>query len=290
MENKYFDELLAGITKKYNFWLDRPSDEEHMAYLKSDANLEICKPHILECERLARIINAYAPQLQALKDKASQEVVTEEYGTGGEILHRGFYCPSPVIDIVIGKGKRGKVLRRMTKKSRPTYRYGFNADEHLSLITDFRHDIDAIGTEIIIREEEKEIGIGFQEWEGKQRLEQVSECVYCGDQLSTYTVGQYFDFGFENRMTGYRKEAYVHSDEGLHTVYVYDFMEALKPNPFSRGFPEGRGPSLGHLEYKFKHEGGYLSQFAVVDHPGSSMRLEPIWDGLVYDIRIKRKV
>ena len=43
-----------------------------------------------------------------------------EYSKGGESTHRGYYCPSPVIDLLIGNVSRGRLLKR-----RPAVNYDY---------------------------------------------------------------------------------------------------------------------------------------------------------------------
>jgi len=277
MNNHSFEKLFEEFEIITNPWAKRQSWEEQKRYLRSNKNLEICKPYILECERLANVVKEYVPLLQTLKDKLNQEIATEEYSTGGEVLHRGFYCPSPIIDIVIGNSKRGRILQRMTQESKPTYKYGFNADGELILVTNIIYDINAIGTEIIIPNDNKEIGISFQDCCGERKIGRISECIYHDDQLVTYIEGAYCSF--EDRVFSLKKEEYLYPDKSLETAFMYFFTN------------DKVRPILTHQEYRFKHDNeGYLLCYVSIDHPGSSSREEPFWNGQVYDVRIKRKV
>ena len=271
-----FPELFEECTVVTNPFAQRPSFEEQSKYLQSSENKEICKPHILTCEHLAKVVKECAPELQDLKHKADQNIVLEEYSTGGEVLHRGFYCPSPIMDVVTGNCNRGKLLRRVTQRSKPSYKYGFNQDGSLLLVTSFRYDIDAIGIEIITRSGEQEIGISFQEWSGGLQLERVSECLYQHGRLVSYIDGLYCHS--EKYVTSLKKEEYEYSDAGLTTAHMYSFTN------------DKVEPLLGHQEYRFKHdEEGYLSQYVAIEFPNRSGDRKPIWNGHVYGVDIKRK-
>jgi len=277
MDNHYFEKLFAGVTKIENPWVNRPSYEEQMKFLRSKENLEICRSFIAECQRLANAAKKYENQFQTLKDQLSKEIVLEKYSTGGEGLYRGYYCPSPIMDIVMRNCNRGRLLSRITKRSKPTFKYGFNVDGNLILATNFRYDIDAIGTEIILRDGKKETGISFQEWDGERRLEQLSESIYRDNRIISFINCFYLDY--DNSVSIYNREEYTYSNEGLGTAHMYRFSNH-----------KGTFPILNHEEYRFKHDNdGYLSQFTVIEYPGSSMRTEPYWNGCVYDIRLKRK-
>lgn len=52
-------------------------------------------------------------------------------GKGDECIHRGYYCPSLIKDIVIGNCKCGGIIKRRTAKSERdlSYEYGFCDDQ-----------------------------------------------------------------------------------------------------------------------------------------------------------------
>lgn len=48
-------------------------------------------------------------------------------------LHRGYFCPSPIEDIIIGKTKRG-ILSNKNNKSGQFYKYYFDANGHIAIV------------------------------------------------------------------------------------------------------------------------------------------------------------
>ena len=89
-------------------------------------------------------------------------ILKQEYAIGGETIYRGFYCPSPIYDILIGGCNRGRPLKRFPKNSRPTYIYGFDKNYKL-MITDFIYSewkevlIDYDNTVIVIAFNNEEV-------------------------------------------------------------------------------------------------------------------------------------
>lgn len=77
-------------------------------------------------QELLNLYYHYRESYQELLNKIEPEICTVEYGKGGRVLHRGYYCPSPVIDIVIGNGNRGTLLKRPRKDY--IYDYSFFKD------------------------------------------------------------------------------------------------------------------------------------------------------------------
>lgn len=49
--------------------------------------------------------------------------VKTECAVGSRYLHRGFYCPSPVFDAHVTNIRRGRLLQRITNRSKITHRY-----------------------------------------------------------------------------------------------------------------------------------------------------------------------
>ena len=61
-------------------------------------------------------------------DKLATNVQTHtvdriEYGKTESSLFHGFYCPSPIYDLIYTGVKRGMIYKRLTPKSKPNYRY-----------------------------------------------------------------------------------------------------------------------------------------------------------------------
>ncbi|XEC94050.1 hypothetical protein AB6A23_22320 [Paenibacillus tarimensis] len=61
---------------------------------------------------LVSVKHEYADQLPQLRVAAEKNIVRLAYSKGGEVIHRGFYCPSPVMDIIIGGMKRGRLFKK----------------------------------------------------------------------------------------------------------------------------------------------------------------------------------
>jgi len=244
--------------------------EEMQRYLRSNENKLICKPYVLECNRIAEITNQYSDVYMALYDELRHSVVKSEYSVGGEVLHRGYYCPSPIIDIVIGNAGRGKLLQRITKRSNPAYQYGFNKNNELVVV----NKLSSFGNkEVIIRNNQKETGIAFSDEFG---INTISECEYDNGQISSYVFCLYYSYNIH--VVDYRKEVYQFSSEGLETV---DMISLLNNED---------APILSHSRFLFQHDNeGYLSKYTLVHFENGSLK-PSIWDGYEFDVKIKRRV
>ncbi len=86
------------------------------------------------------------------EDYRHMKIVKQEVATNST-LHRGYYCPSPIIDLVMGGVTRGKILKRPTKRSHISYRYFFNSESKLAYIQNYGARVDLTATEYIIHDE-----------------------------------------------------------------------------------------------------------------------------------------
>lgn len=273
--DKFFNELLKGIPKGNVsvYWAGWMYGDKHV-HLCIDERADVCKPFILECQSFIEQAMKYEKKFPALVDKVKKEIVTEAYSMGDDRLHRGYYCPSLLID-VLGSGRRGERVECISSEEKFVCKYGFDAQNNI-----IYSDPGGQYEEIIIRENEQEIGIIFSVRSDRLTIWGISECLYQNDHLVSYTYCKYFPYDLKAYC--YTKEEYVYFDESLSTIHRYEFINdravLLTELPKDSAL-------LIHKEYKLKYDvSGCLSQYAIIDHPGSSRRKEPVWDGCVYSI------
>ena len=115
-------------------------------------------------------------------EQISKTVVRREQATGGETMHRGFYCPSIVEDIIIGNVNRGRIIKRLVKQP-ITYTYGF--DNSNRLVTVIRHTKIGDIYEYIMYIDNIQYGVKYcQKFTNKKNRKQI----LC---LSILTLGNY---------------------------------------------------------------------------------------------------
>lgn len=148
------------------------------------AMLEAFKYDVAE---LISIKHEYANKLPELRASAEKEIVRLEYSKGGEVIHRGYYCPSPVLDLVVGGMKRG----RLFKKKIPhfgsySYEYGFDKDNRLIRVkgvNEFTTPDSRFDEEYLIYREDIVYGVEFN---NLGELNVVSKCVYNDGNIIKY--------------------------------------------------------------------------------------------------------
>ena len=66
-----------------------------------------------EKNRLAEKVDYYTPLLKDLRELAVKSAVRKEYSNNENGIYRGYYCPSPVDDLIIGGCRRGKLRNEL---------------------------------------------------------------------------------------------------------------------------------------------------------------------------------
>lgn len=84
-------------------------------------------------ERLISMIIENYPNRWETYKSVKENVTAVKYGSESVYLPRGYFCPSRVLDTVIGNVTRGRLLKTKPRTKIPTYRYGF--DKNGKLIT-----------------------------------------------------------------------------------------------------------------------------------------------------------
>lgn len=172
----------------------------------------------------------------ALYEQAQECVTKVEHGSGGYGVFRGYYCPSMYQPLNMGE-RRGKVLKRVTKRSRVSYEFGYKG-RNLFLVKRFADPFFEDGekgtpveVEFIQRKGDMEIGLQFN-WQGDHELEMIHVCQYDGDWLvNVRTFGYYGEWKQnpgQNRKMGlpfvvYQKEWLEYQGTQLKRVNVVEY-------------------------------------------------------------------
>ena len=183
----------------------------------------------------------------------SLRIVREELASNADFfLPRGYYCPSPVLDLIVGNCKRGKILKRLTSRSRVSHRYIYG-DQGLMII-EYIGDkgiTDCCNREYLLREELKTIGVSFDR---AGRINQVSEELFEDGRITDY-----FRARFNGLDGNYRL---YHSD---HEQYSYDERGLCQCN--FKYASHGYWPVINRETYIFNRANGYLQSYYSVKNP-----------------------
>lgn len=226
--------------------------------------LEAQKEFKAECDRFTSIAKEYLPVCKKLYSDSIPQIARKDYATGGELLTRGYYCPSPIRDIVIGNCNRGKLLKRVTSHSKPAYEYCFDENDRLILVNYLYSDC----AEILEYNGDTVTGITFSNDE-EHEVTRIIECQYDENNRITSFIVARSSFNDCN-INEIEKETYAYNEKGLDIAELFNYFEY-----------EGTG-TLNYNRFKFRHDDeGYLKEYQ--DETS-------IFENAVYQVYVKRKV
>ena len=137
----------------------------------------------------------YQGKLNYHYNNAKNLTVRKEYARGGEVIHRGYYCPSPVLDKIVGNCKRGKLIK--TPRKMPDYEYWIDSDNKIILIKKYCHEINTSEIEILLYSTNSVDSVIYQNVEDDpQNLSEIlvlSRCIFDNKELKTYDVATMLD-------------------------------------------------------------------------------------------------
>lgn len=235
-----------------------------------------------ESKRIEQMVREYTPRLDELRSACEKLGVRREFAVGGIHLHRGYYCPSPIDDIIAGNVKRGKLLKRLTTRSKPDCEFCFDIHNRLVLARSF------FGDEIIFRDGTTEIGLIADE----NGIQYVSECEFAEGHIIKYLFAECSVFA-PKQVKCINVETYAYS----HTEFVADRYGWLKPTrealkmrrDLSKSFEYTPAVWSTHNRFVFTLKNGYFSEYTAWEYDGERLRESP-YNGSTFQVRIERKV
>lgn len=108
-----------------------------------------------------------------------------EYGKGGEMMHRGFYCPSPILDLVTGNISRGHIQSLTVDNSDVSYEYFFKGNDLYAVIKHHNQEKCINANEVIMFHKEFTFSIGFNELSD---IDYLCLCRFKNKRIISYAV------------------------------------------------------------------------------------------------------
>lgn len=211
-------------------------------------------------QRNREIAAKYQPYLKRYAHDARAKVAYERYGTRSN-LHRGYYCPSLIEDLVVGNTHRGRLLKNKPL-NKPQYTYGFDENDNLILAN------SPWSKEIIVREG-TEIGITISDGE----IQELSECIYEDGRIKSYALSL---FNPDGRIMDLKEERYW---------YLADELR-VEESRVAHG--------MGHKQirefacYTFPIIDGYIDSYTIQYYSEDGSEKPSVWDGRVFSGKKRR--
>lgn len=174
-----FKKMMAEIKESTAKLVDKLKASRHF----DPALLDAFKNDVAE---LISIKHEYADKLYELRSSAEKEVIRFEYSKGGETISRGYYCPSPILDLIVGGMKRGKLFKKKIPQfGNYSYEYGFNNDRLIRIkgINEFTTPDSRFDEEYLIYVKDVVYGVEF---DNLGELHIVTKCTYENGNLIQY--------------------------------------------------------------------------------------------------------
>ncbi len=218
--------------------------------MKDKEIIELYKQYHSCFEQLAK---KYKGKFELEFEKANRTVVREELSSGSDMT-LGYYCPSPVEDLLIGNVHRGKILKRVTKRSKPDTKYGFSEAGTMATFITFPTDYNILG--FVLYENNTVTYVCFQKREEETEPEWIAQAEYDEQgRILRYTLGLFIGF----RCSEIQQEIYTYSDEGIKEVIMWEHIYSLYQN-----------------HYLLHHDkDGYLIGFENLDSEGYIFEITP---------------
>ena len=186
---------------------------------KTEEYQKNCQQFILERDRLVKLAECYLSQFDQHKSDFEAAIVRTEYASGSKYLHRGYYCPSLIQDVVVGNVRRGKLLKRFTLRTKTCWEYGFNAEgqlircEYLVTKTVAGEECLVVSTrELLFYEDDRVYGITVQ---SDGTLEAISEEVFQNEKCICYMYCPCTSFKGAIRCSDIHSECYTYESETM---------------------------------------------------------------------------
>lgn len=193
-------------------------------------------------------------------DKLAANVQTNivdriEYGKTESPIFHGFYCPSPIYDLIYSGVKRGMIYQRLTPKSKPNYRYLWSGSRLMQ--TDI---IDGVPCTIFdIYEDNQAISIYYSNV--IKECSSLSQSRYGNTgRITLFRLWNCIGNGKFEDITSLYEERFIYGNDGLLSYAdVYEISDEKENLMFSHL------PAVtSHDRYYFQHDAdGYLTSYQL---------------------------
>ena len=209
---------------------------------------EICVKQKQECDRLVRIAQQIYAYIEDIRVRAENATVRTEMAVGSNI-HRGVYCPSPILDIVVGNVSRGRILKRATSLSKVSHQFEFDNKGSLLSSKSIGNDmLDVV--EYIVHQGVNIYGLAIDPSYGPTFI---SEESFVDQKLVAY---RYANLICEDNGLGcltLHSESYHYDNLGLKSSDWVDYRAVIN--------------SFDCRHYEFERENGSLSTYKAIEKP-----------------------
>ena len=245
------------------------------------SNKEIIAEYLKYCELFNDIVCEKLSGIVTDFENENEKVVSERFCSGSDMF-LGYYNPSPVFDLVVGNVHRGRLLKRVTKSTKPTHRYGLdNKNRILTMVEIPEQGMKNIDKRAVFFYEKNSVVIvRFGCFKNSTSANVLAQCVYDNkNRLVKYTVGEMTN----NQCWFVTQEIYSYTPQGVDTACIWDCFyvsdSMLKEFRNSKEIMDLISDLQRYIcradEYYFYHDDdGYIVKYDAIDKNGESTTYE----------------
>lgn len=222
-------ELFGKIISDHNDF-NTQTDELYKLTQSMTANILKVSSKIMDeyqgyIRTLLSLNDKYKDHFDELVKQTLKQTVRYDYASGGESIHRGYYCPSPVLDKLIGGYNRGKKIQKPRMNAPHYYKYYFDDCNRMIRCDNYIHE-KCYATEFVIIEDNIIFGISFNTNDNLTGLLSMEQYLDSGTLDKYITVLPDLYTGNENHS--------IYSSE----KYEYDESNTLRKVIYASGIPK----------------------------------------------------
>jgi len=137
-------------------------------------------------------------------------------------IHRGCCCPSPVIDLLVGNTKRGKLTDKLPKTKKEYFKYYYDDTGFVFFAEKYNPGLSVespVEVEIIVRDNDVEFGITFDSI-NPTSINYLTKAHYEGQFIKSYSELVYSEY-IQKAMMDLHYEEYMYTENQLTKANMY---------------------------------------------------------------------
>lgn len=213
-----------------------------------------------KAECYAELCKASAQDFSSSIADAADSARRRELSRGGGTIHRGYYCPSPIKDRVIGGCKRGRLISELPSKPDTVYEYFFNASGEMTLVNKYaveQGQMNFIQSEFVTRNDSTTRSFVVEDVTRCPHISGISECSYDNGLISSYEYAVIIGRADDAFCASIDSERYLYDKNRLVTCFMDTYIcgtETLRSLRYDFIYGDGDTPTGYTLKKYFDGE------------------------------------
>lgn len=153
----------------------------------------------------------YNNKIKNMEKNAIDSTVRREYSKGGDALHRGYYCPSSVQNLITGNVDRGKLITPKNKTKKFSFEYFFDKQDRLVYVKHYENG-KCYEHELLIYLPDKVLSIEYEIFDDEIELSAIPTCIYKDNMIKEYTFALCCQLDNDPTCTEITSEEYAYNN------------------------------------------------------------------------------